>query len=74
MRRNLETFSTLRQELLSKIEGKKVQLKIITDMNQNLKRKYIRKNADYRRALKGEAIDEPKNFFQQLVFDIKRDI
>jgi hypothetical protein len=29
------------------------------DQNQALKRKYIKKQVDYKRVLRGEAIDEP---------------
>ena len=32
-------------------------------MNQNLKRKFIKKNVDYKKVLRGEDVDEPKNFF-----------
>ena len=35
----------------------------MTDMNQNLKRKYIKKSLDYKRVLRGENAEEPKNFF-----------
>jgi hypothetical protein len=41
-------------------------------MNQNLKRKYIKKCLDYKRVLRGEEIDEPQNFLQQMINDIKR--
>ncbi|CDW82632.1 UNKNOWN [Stylonychia lemnae] len=74
IRRNIEQFGISRRDILEKIDGKKAQLKIMSDMNQSLKRKYIKKNVDYKKALRGENVDEPKNFFQQLVFDIKKDI
>ncbi len=43
-------------------------------MNQNLKRKFVKKNLDLKRVHRGEEIDEPKNFFEQLIYDIKKDI
>jgi hypothetical protein len=48
---------------MSKLEGKETTFRIMSDMNQNLKRKYIKKNVEYKKVLKGEAIEEPRNFF-----------
>lgn len=48
---------------MGRVCGKNAALKIMSDMNQNLKRKYIKKNVDYKKALRGENIDEPQNFF-----------
>lgn len=44
------------------------------DLNQNLKRKYIKKNVDYKKVLRGEFVDAPQNFFQQFVLNIKSDL
>ena len=70
----MQSFEKARRDCLNKIDGKRAALKIMSDMNQSLKRKYIKKNLDYRKVIKGEEIDEPTNFFQQYVLDIKRDI
>lgn len=63
LRKNIDSFNKLRFDITSKLEGKETTLKIMSDMNQNLKRKYIKKNIEYKKACKGEAIEEPRNFF-----------
>jgi len=57
---------------LHKVAAKRTAVKEQGDQNQALKRKYIKKQVDYKRVLRGEEIDEPQNFLQQMINDIKR--
>ena len=43
------------------------------DMNQSLKRKYIKKQGDLKKVMRGEELEETKNFFQLMVGDLKKD-
>ena len=54
---NIDSFAKIRNEVIAKIDGKETTLKIMSDMNHNLKRKYIKKNVDYKRVCKGECIN-----------------
>jgi|LauGreDrversion4_2_1035121.scaffolds.fasta_scaffold125338_4 hypothetical protein len=50
--------------MLEKIDSKRVAVKILEDQNQNIKRKYIKKQLDFKRVCKGREIEEPNNFLE----------
>jgi hypothetical protein len=53
-----------RKDLIHKVDSKRASVKAISDTNHNLKRKYIKKQLDYKRVLKGEPLEEPTNFLE----------
>ncbi len=63
IRKQIEGFLRSRHRIMEKIDGKKAAIKILSDLNQNSKKKFIKKNLDYRKVLRGEEVDEPSNFF-----------
>ena len=64
IRKNMDSFQRAREDLKGKVEGKEVAMKIMSDLNQNLKRKYIKKQLSYKKVCRGEHVDEANNFFQ----------
>lgn len=59
---------------MEKIENKRVAVQILEDTNQSLKRKYIKKQLDFKRVCKGHPIEEPNNFLEQMILDIKKSL
>lgn len=70
----MDGFLRKRTDTLEKVEGKRVALRILEDQNQALKRKYIKKQLDYKRVCRGKEIEEPNNFLEQMIKDIKKDL
>ena len=60
----MDGFLVTRADWLHKVAGRRTAVKEQGDQNQALKRKYIKKQVDYKRVLRGEEIDEPQNFLQ----------
>lgn len=56
------------------MEAKRVAVRILEDQNQALKRKYIKKQLDYKRVCRGKEIEEPNNFLEQMIKDLKKDV
>jgi len=54
------------------VESKRTSVKTLSDTNHNLKRKYIKKQLDYKRVQRGEPLEEPTNFLEQMILDIKK--
>ena len=54
------------------METKRITIKALGDTNHSLKRKYIKKQLYYKRVQKGEPLEEPTNFLEQIIMDIKK--
>ena len=72
IRKQIDGFLRTRKEVVSKIATRGQEVKTQWDLNQQLKRKYIKKQTDYKRVLKGEPLEEPTNLLEQMLLDIKK--